>query len=89
MVVKAEINEELQCGDAKIYHTHTNLILCPKKIIVNNFSNLRPILLSNFMIKVFARIIHERLKTVLMSKIISLEQVGFVQERSITKNRGE
>lgn len=65
--------------------THTNLVLLPKKLVVQIFLDLRPISLSNFMNKVFSRFVHERLKNVL-PLVISQEQAGFVQGRSITKN---
>lgn len=65
--------------------SHTNLVLLPKKLVVNTFSDLRPISLSNFMNKVFSRIIHERLKPVL-PLFISKEQAGFVKGRSIMEN---
>ena len=65
--------------------THINLVLIPKKVTVNTFSYLRHISLSNFVNKIFSRIIHERLKIVLPG-IISPEQTGFVQWRSIVEN---
>lgn len=39
--------------------THTTLGLVPKKVMVNKFSNLRPISLKILVIKIFTRIIHE------------------------------
>lgn len=65
--------------------TLTNLVLIPKKVNVMNFSDLRPISLSNFVNKIFSRIIYERMKKVL-PKMISKEQTGFVQGRSIAEN---
>ncbi|XP_019229533.1 PREDICTED: uncharacterized protein LOC109210559 [Nicotiana attenuata] len=65
--------------------THTNLVLLPKKKEVSTFSDLRPISLSNFINKIFSRIIHERLVD-LLPKIISEEQAGFVKGRSIVEN---
>lgn len=65
--------------------THTNLALLPKKVIVSTFSDPRPISLSDFINKIFSRIIHERNKKLLRS-IISSKQPGFVQERSIAEN---
>lgn len=53
--------------------------------MVDNFSDLRPISLSNFVNKIFSRIIHERIKRVL-PEIVSHEQAGFVQGRSIVEN---
>lgn len=41
--------------------THTNLVLFPKKKEVHTFSYMRPISLSNFINKIFSRVIHERL----------------------------
>ncbi|XP_060194951.1 uncharacterized protein LOC132624144 [Lycium barbarum] len=45
------------------YITHTNLVLLPKKDDVQNFMDIRPISLSNFVNKVFSRVTHERLRT--------------------------
>lgn len=41
--------------------SHTNLVLLPKNKEVNSFSDMRPISLSNFINKMFSRVIHERL----------------------------
>ncbi|XP_019251272.1 PREDICTED: uncharacterized protein LOC109230201 [Nicotiana attenuata] len=65
--------------------THTNLVLLPKKKEVLNFSDMRPISLSNFINKVFSRVIHERLVG-LLPTLISDEQAGFVKGRSIVEN---
>lgn len=65
--------------------THTNLVLLPKNKKVNTFSDMRPISLSNFLNKVFSRVIHERLVH-LLSDLISDEQVGFIKGRSIVEN---
>lgn len=65
--------------------THTNLVLIPKKAVVENFKDLRPISLSNFINKVFSRIIHDRLEGILQ-KLVSKNQSGFVKERSIIEN---
>nr|XP_009627442.1 uncharacterized protein LOC104117989 [Nicotiana tomentosiformis] len=43
--------------------THTNLFLLPKKKEVITFSDMRPISLSNFINKVFSRVIHERMRS--------------------------
>lgn len=48
------------------YITHTNLVLIPKNVALNTLSDLRPISLSNFVNKIFSRIIHERIKIVLL-----------------------
>ncbi|XP_019248338.1 PREDICTED: uncharacterized protein LOC109227594 [Nicotiana attenuata] len=65
--------------------THTNLVLLPKKKEVSTFSDLRPISLSNFINKIFSRVIHERLVD-LLPHLISEEQAGFVKGRSIVEN---
>ncbi|KAH0692608.1 hypothetical protein KY285_019705 [Solanum tuberosum] len=67
------------------YITHTNLVLIPKKDVIDNFGDLRPISLSTFANKIISRLIHERLSTVL-PRIISVNQTGFVKGRSITEN---
>lgn len=41
---------------------HTNLVLLPKKEQVHSFDELRPISLSNFINKIFSRIIHDRVE---------------------------
>lgn len=41
---------------------HTNLVLIPKKDVIQEFYDLRPISLSNFLNKVISRIIHGRME---------------------------
>ncbi|XP_075098940.1 uncharacterized protein LOC142175837 [Nicotiana tabacum] len=53
------------------YITHTNLVLLPKKKDVITFSDMRPISLSNFINKVFSRVIHETIAPLLPSLISS------------------
>lgn len=65
--------------------THTKLVLIPKKEVVDNFGDLRPISLSTFANKIISRLIHERISVVL-SKLISNNQSGFVKGRSIKEN---
>nr|XP_009587917.1 uncharacterized protein LOC104085557 [Nicotiana tomentosiformis] len=65
--------------------THTNLVLLPKKKEVNTFADMRPISLSNFVNKIFSRMIHDRLVG-LLPELISEEQAGFVKGRSIVEN---
>lgn len=62
--------------------THTNLVLLPKKEIIQTFSDLRPISLSNFINKVISRTLHDRLEG-LLPRIISVNQSGFVKGRSV------
>lgn len=74
------------CGhELPKYNTHTNLELLPKKGVVRNFSNLRPISLSSFTNKIISRVVHERL-VVVLPKIISPTQSDFERGRSITEN---
>ncbi|WMV24639.1 hypothetical protein MTR67_018024 [Solanum verrucosum] len=74
------------CGqELTRFITHTNLVLLPKKETVKHFSDLRPISLSTFMNKILSRLIHERMVMVL-PKLISPTQSGFVRGRSITEN---
>ncbi|XP_070041117.1 uncharacterized protein [Nicotiana tomentosiformis] len=65
--------------------THTNLVLLPKKPRVETFSNLRPIILSNFINKVLSRVLHDRLESFL-PYLITPNQSGFVNGRSIFEN---
>ncbi|KAG5590152.1 hypothetical protein H5410_040666 [Solanum commersonii] len=58
--------------------THSHLVLLPKKDLVQTYSNLRPIGLSNFVNKVFSRVIHGRVEKVLPN-LISSNHSGFVQ----------
>lgn len=65
--------------------THTNLILIPKKDLVKSFSDLRPIILSNFLNKVISRFIHDEMEG-LLPRLISQNRLGFVKGRNITEN---
>lgn len=65
--------------------THTNLVLIPKKDVINSFSDLRPISLSNFINKVISRVIHGRVVG-LLPYLISTNQSGFVKGRCIIEN---
>lgn len=58
--------------------THTSLILIPKKEVIESFSDLRRISLSNFINKVISRVLHEKLEG-LLPKLISKNQLGFVK----------
>lgn len=51
--------------------THTNLVLLPKKKEVSTFSDLRPISLSNFVNKIFSRVVHDRMVGILPGLISS------------------
>ncbi|KAG5626762.1 hypothetical protein H5410_011980 [Solanum commersonii] len=65
--------------------THTNLALLPKKDVVQSFSDLRPISLSNFLNKIISRLVHDRLEGPL-PRLISQNQADFVKGRNITEN---
>lgn len=80
-MVKAFINGQ----ELPRFVTHTNLLLLPKKKVVTTFSDMMPISLSNFINKVFFRVIHKRLVG-LLPNLISDEQAGFVKGRSIAEN---
>lgn len=80
-IVKAFFNGQ----ELPKFITHTNLVLLPKKKEVNTFSDMRLISLSNFITKVFSRVIHARLVG-LLPNLISDEQSGFVKGRSIVEN---
>ncbi|XP_060182106.1 uncharacterized protein LOC132611743 [Lycium barbarum] len=74
------------CGhELPRYITCTNLVLLPKRKEVITCSDLRLISLSNFISKVFSRIIHKRLVK-LLPQLISPQQTGFVKGRSIVEN---
>lgn len=65
--------------------THTNMVLLPKKDLIQSFPDLRPISLSNFLNKIISRIIHDRLEGFL-PRLISQNQSGFVKGRNISEN---
>lgn len=65
--------------------THTNLVLITKKEVLKSFSDLRPISLSCFLNKMISRVLNGRILMVL-PKIISPNQLGFVKGRSIVEN---
>lgn len=74
------------CGnELPRFVTHTNLVLIPKKELPNSFHDLRPISLSNYINKVVSRVLHERI-VVVLPKIISPNQAGFIKGRSIVEN---
>ncbi|XP_059292365.1 uncharacterized protein LOC132045804 [Lycium ferocissimum] len=67
------------CGaELPRFITHTNLVMLPKKDLIYTFSDMRPISLSNFINKVFSRLIHERMADGLQ-KLISANQESFVK----------
>ena len=64
---------------------HSNLVLIPKKEIIQYFLNLRPVRLSNFLKKILSRIIYDRLEFMLPN-LISHNPSRFVKTRSIIEN---
>ncbi|XP_016513333.1 uncharacterized protein LOC107830320 [Nicotiana tabacum] len=67
------------------FYSHTCLVLIPNVESPSNFSELRPISLTNFTTKIISKILAERLNHIL-SKLISDNQSGFMKGRLITEN---
>lgn len=67
------------------FYSHTCLVLIPKIDSQSNFSNLRPISLSNFFSKIISKILSIRLNP-LLSKLIWGNQSSFIKGRMITEN---
>lgn len=63
----------------------TNLILIPKKDNVERMAKLRPIALCNIQYKILAKVLANRLKSILLV-IIEENQFAFVPGRNITNN---
>lgn len=79
------VRDFFSCRELPKFITTTNLVLLPKKKEVVTYSDMRPISLSNFINKVFSRVVHERVVN-LLPTLISYEQAGFVKGRSIIEN---
>ncbi|XP_060183256.1 uncharacterized protein LOC132613237 [Lycium barbarum] len=80
MMVKA-----FSCGyEIPKFITHTNLVLLPKNEVINTYSDMRIISLSSFANKVLSKVLHNRISEFL-PRIISSNQTGFVQGRSIVE----
>lgn len=69
----------------KRYYSHTCLALIPQIESPANFSKLRPISLTNFSSKIISKVISRRIN-LLLPKLISKNQSGFVKGRLITDN---
>ncbi|WMV45633.1 hypothetical protein MTR67_039018 [Solanum verrucosum] len=67
------------------FMSHVCLVLLPKKEQPNNFSDLRPISLSNFSNKIISKLLSMRLADII-PLLISDNQFGFVRGRSITES---
>ncbi|XP_015068710.1 uncharacterized protein LOC107013272 [Solanum pennellii] len=67
------------------YMSHACLVLIPKIVQPNRFTDLRPISLSNFTNKIISKLLSMRLAKILPS-LISDNQLGFVKGRCITEN---
>ncbi|XP_060177940.1 uncharacterized protein LOC132607880 [Lycium barbarum] len=65
--------------------THTNLVLLPKKNVVESFSDMRPISHNNFINKFISRVVHDRVDK-LLTRVISPNQSGFVKSWNIIEN---
>lgn len=72
-------------GKLTKFLTHILLILIPKIDNPINFSELKPINLSNFSCKIITKILSKRLNPLLPS-MISENQSGFLKGRLITEN---
>lgn len=63
----------------------TNIVLLPKCELPQSMKDLRPVALCNVIYRILAKVLANRLKTVI-AKCISEEQSAFVQGRSILDN---
>lgn len=72
-------------GNLTKYYSHTCLALIPKVEAPSNFSDLRPISLSNYSHKIIFKVMSRR-RNPILPRIISENQSGFVKGRSITHN---
>ncbi|XP_059289249.1 uncharacterized protein LOC132042737 [Lycium ferocissimum] len=88
-IIKSDLINFVQsfyCGKRLTkYFTHTCLVLIPKVEEPTSFSQLRPISLTNFSNKIISKIMASRLN-LLIPKLISGNQSGFISGRLITEN---
>ncbi|XP_060210415.1 uncharacterized protein LOC132637323 [Lycium barbarum] len=88
-IIKDELINFVQsfyCGKRLIkYFTHACLIFIPKVDEPASFSQLRPISLTNFSNKIISKIMATR-HNVLLPKLVSENQTGFISGRLITEN---
>ncbi|CAH9120013.1 unnamed protein product, partial [Cuscuta europaea] len=61
------------------------VVLIPKSVNPSTFGDFRPICLSNFINKVCTKVLTDRL-TVILPKLISPEQIGFMKNRDISEH---
>lgn len=74
------------CGQMLSRFTiHTNLVLLLEKENVKVFVDLRPISVCIFINKIISNLLHERIGMI-VQKLISPNQTGFVKGRSIKEN---
>ncbi|KAI0498690.1 hypothetical protein KFK09_019586 [Dendrobium nobile] len=67
------------------FFTSTTVVLIPKNPVVNSWNDFRPISLCNVFYKLISKLLANRL-SILLPKIISPFQMGFVKGRSIADN---
>lgn len=86
-IIKNDIKNFVQVSGRSLtkFYSHTCLVLIPKIDSQSNFSNLRPISLSNFFSKIISKILSIRLNP-LLSKLIWGNQSSFIKGRMITEN---
>lgn len=78
-------NEWLRVGSFPTDLNETPLVLIPKKENVESMGDLRPIALCNVLYKILAKVLTNRLKTILPG-LISENQSAFVPGRNISDN---
>ncbi|XP_060210957.1 uncharacterized protein LOC132637971 [Lycium barbarum] len=88
-IIKREVVEFFQFffmkGKMTKFFSHTLLVLIPKVESPSNFTEFRPISLSNFSSKIITKLISRRLNP-LLPLMISENQSGFLKGRLITEN---
>jgi len=76
------VEQVCQLGRMLGSYNSTFIVLIPKVDYPRNFSDFHPISLCNYLYKIIANIIAIRIKP-LLSRVISLEQFGFLKGRLI------
>ncbi|KAL5709736.1 hypothetical protein ACHQM5_020390 [Ranunculus cassubicifolius] len=90
-IIKADVCDVVQSFFVQsTLHAGLNsnfITLIPKVKRPMRASDYRPICLSNFLLKIVSKLMHNRLKD-LIARIVSEEQVGFISGRSVQSNIG-